>query len=362
MTALLLDFPAPLVPEIDDDLTRRRFLGAGAAVTGTLLIGGCADDETEPRTAAAPTPPRVPLKVAHKYGETEVPTSPQRVVSLGFIDHDALLALGVVPVAIGGDQASDLQRSAVWPWAHDELGDARPEVISYTEIDIEKIAALDPDLITGFTSGMTRAEYDQLSRIAPTVAQVAGHPDYFAPWQEVTRAAGRTFNKPGEAEALIAGVEDAFAEARADHPNFDGVQLVYAGVYDGGFYTENSRSPRTAILLELGFEVPEEIDDLAEDEATYSDVSAEQLELLDREVLVWELPNPEARDRVEDSPVYSALDVVQDDRDVFMVDEELVAAIGYVSVLSLPTVLEKLVPLLAEAVANLDGASATPSS
>lgn len=41
--------------------------------------------------------PPDPVTVDHKYGSTVVPADPRRVVSAGFTDHDALLALGVVP-------------------------------------------------------------------------------------------------------------------------------------------------------------------------------------------------------------------------------------------------------------------------
>lgn len=356
---VLLDRPTSFVHPVIDELTRRRFLGSGAALGASVLIGGCADDEDEPAIAASPSATASgPRKVAHKYGETEVPSSPQRVVSLGFVDHDALLALGVVPIGIAGDDVSDLQRSGVWPWAQDKLGGASPQLISYTEIDVEKIAALEPDLITGFSSGMTQSEYDNLSKVAPTVAQVAGFPDYYAPWQEITKAAGRTLGKEAEAEALIDGVEGAFAKARADHPEFDGVQAVYASLLENGFYAENSRSSRVAILVELGFEIPQEIDDRAGTDTTYVEVSAEQLELLDHDVLVWELPSPDARDTVEDSPLYPTLDVVKAGRDVFVDDAELVAAMAYISVLSLPVVIEKLVPMLAEA---LGGSNPTAS-
>ncbi len=365
MTTQLLDRPALFTPEIDDDLTRRRFLGSGAALGAGLLIGGCADDDEGLLTPSVPaSPTATPLRVAHKYGETEVPVAPQRVVSLGFVDHDALLALGVVPVGIGGDSVSALQRSAVWPWAHDRLGDARPEVLSYTELNIEAIAALEPDLITGFTSGMTEAEYRQLSAIAPTVAQLPGFPDYFAPWQEVTRAAGRTLGRTAEAEALITEVENAFTAARAAHPEFAGVQAAYAGVLEDGFYTENSRSSRVAILTQLGFEIPAEIDDLADADASFSAISAEQLELLDRDVLVWELASSDQRATVENHPVYATLDVSREERDVFVDEEELVAAMAYISVLSLPTAIDLLVPKLA-AVLNedvADGASPSPTS
>ena len=74
-------------------------------------------------------------------------------MSVGFTDQDTLLALGVVPVGIR-DWYGD-QPDAVWPWATDELGDAEPTVISSAELDFEAVAALEPDLIVGLSSGMT---------------------------------------------------------------------------------------------------------------------------------------------------------------------------------------------------------------
>ena len=60
----------------------------------------------------------------------------------------------------------------IFPWAEEALGDAElPEVLSDVDgIQVEKVAALAPDLIVGLYSGMTQAEYDLLSQIAPVVA------------------------------------------------------------------------------------------------------------------------------------------------------------------------------------------------
>jgi iron complex transport system substrate-binding protein len=95
-----------------------------------------------------------PVTIEHKYGETTITEQPERVVSVGFADQDPLLALGVVPVGIR-DWYGD-QPNATWPWASDELGDADPVVLPLTELNFEQISALDPDLIVGISSGMTR--------------------------------------------------------------------------------------------------------------------------------------------------------------------------------------------------------------
>lgn len=50
----LLDRPRARTA-IDNDLTRRRFLGSGAALGGALLIGGCADDDEMPAATPSPT-------------------------------------------------------------------------------------------------------------------------------------------------------------------------------------------------------------------------------------------------------------------------------------------------------------------
>ena len=47
-------------------------------------------------------------------------------MSVGFAEHEGLLALGVEPVGVR-DWYGD-QPYATWPWAQDELGDQQPEV------------------------------------------------------------------------------------------------------------------------------------------------------------------------------------------------------------------------------------------
>lgn len=41
-----------------------------------------------------------PVKVEHKYGSTVVPEAPERIVTVGAVEQDTLLALGVAPVGL----------------------------------------------------------------------------------------------------------------------------------------------------------------------------------------------------------------------------------------------------------------------
>lgn len=117
MTQLLAPPLRPL-PDVVYDIHRRDILiGAGAA----LFLAACGGD-AQP-DAAPPAAPvdggAFPVTVEHRYGSTTIPSESQRVVTVGLVDHDAVLALGTVPVGITAYEVSTEQRHGVWPWAHD---------------------------------------------------------------------------------------------------------------------------------------------------------------------------------------------------------------------------------------------------
>lgn len=71
----------------------------------------------------------------------------------------------------------------------------------FGELDIERIAALEPDLISGVYSGITEDEYVRLSEIAPTITQTGGYVDFGMPWQEMT--SGRVVPIGGDADDAL---------------------------------------------------------------------------------------------------------------------------------------------------------------
>lgn len=327
---------------------RRRLLAVGLAAA--LVVAACgSDDSGDEASGSGSAPGRT---IEHKYGGTEVPESPERVVTVGLIDHDAVLALGVVPIGVTADAYSEGQPHGVWPWAQDALGDGEPEVLPAPELNYEKIRELRPDLILAVYSGLSEAEYGKLSQIAPTVAQSGDHADYETPWDEMTRTIGEALGKENEAEDAIAEVEQVFSDARAEHPEFEGKVAVYAGFLEAGqYYAETEGSTRFGILSELGFTGPDDI----QADNFFAEISQEQLELFDRDVVVWELGDTESEDAIKSDPIYAQLDVASEGRDVFITDETLAGGLALISVLSLPYVVNELVPLLAAAVAGDPG-------
>ncbi|MGE8078721.1 ABC transporter substrate-binding protein [Peribacillus loiseleuriae] len=101
--------------------------------------------------------------IEHTMGSTTLDQTPKKVVVLSNEGTEALLALGVTPVGAVQSWTGD-------PW-YDHIKDKMQDVSvvgTESEVNLEKIASLKPDLIIG-TKMRQEAVYDQLSAIAPTV-------------------------------------------------------------------------------------------------------------------------------------------------------------------------------------------------
>lgn len=324
--------------------TRREFL-IGA---GSLLLLGAAGCGAGAGTGGEETTSGAARTIEHKYGGTKISGRPERVVSIGYQEHDFIFALGVAPVAVRywyGDKDD-----VIFPWAEDEAGDANPEILVMPEgLNFEKIATLEPDLILGLYSGMTEDDYGTLSEIAPTVAQSDEYIDYGMPWQETTVMLGKALDREQRARKLVAEVEGRFEEAREAHPEFEGKSLAVATYVEDTFSVFASEDPRSRFFTSLGFKIPAKFDELAGD-LFYADVSAERVDLLETDVLVWDQISfvQGGRAALEKEPLVEQLDVMREGRAIFL-EGDTEDAFGWNTVLSLPFALDGIVPMLTAA-------------
>ncbi|MEV4895586.1 iron-siderophore ABC transporter substrate-binding protein [Nonomuraea sp. NPDC055795] len=340
----------------------KRVILAVAVLLGTVA---CAPDNlTAAPAASAPAAKGfTPVTVEHKFGSTTVKAPPQRVVTVGLVEQDALLALGVVPV--GTTEWFGEHPGAVGPWAKDKLGGAAvPQVLKDTGTgpQAEKIAALRPDLIIGLYSGLTKEQYATLSQIAPTVAQPKQYIDYGIPWQELTRTIGSIVGKPAEADTMVKGVEARFEQIKKDNPAFVGSGALMVSMYEG-YFVFGSQDPRSRLLASLGFTLPPDLDKVIGDKFG-ANISRERLDLLDRDVLVWSVTNAD-KDvaALRGDGVYKNLKVAKQAREVFVVDgTDFADSASFITVLSLPFLLDRLVPMLSAAVDGKPETTPEPSS
>ncbi|TDD45668.1 iron-siderophore ABC transporter substrate-binding protein [Kribbella antibiotica] len=321
----------------------------GAESKDAPVAGQSAQGETE---AGA-----FPVTIKNKWGDAVIKEAPKRVVAVGLVEQDALLALGVVPV--GTTEWFGDKPGALFPWAKAKLGSgALPTVLSDKDgIQFEKVAGLAPDLIIGLYSGITAADYKKLEAIAPTVAQPAdGGADYSVTWQTVTKTVGQAVGKPKAAEELVTGVEKKFEQARAAHPEFKGKTGLMASPYEG-YFVYGPQDPRSKVLTDLGFVMPADMAKVVGDKFG-ANISTENVSLLDQQAVVW-FPTKGGTAKLKADPLLKSLKATTEARGIFIeenYDNDLYGATSFVSVLSLPIVLDQLVPKLAAAV---DGNPAT---
>lgn len=330
-----------------------------AAAAGLLLVlAACGPNDSNSDDAASGDTGATgfPVSIEHKFGTTTVTAEPKRIVTVGLVEQDALLALGVVPV--GTTEWFGEKPGAIWPWAESKLGSAaKPEVLQDKDgIQFEKIAALKPDLIIGLYSGMTSDDYATLSKMAPVVAQPKDTVDYGVSWQTAQLTVGTAVGRKAQAEKLVADTEALFTKIRKDHPEFAGKDAMMATTYEG-YWVYGPQDPRGRLLADMGFTMPDGLAEVTGKEFG-ANLSKERTDLLDVDTIVWLLDSyDDDKAKVEGDPLYSKLKVNSEGRGIFLVSEEQVgAATSFISVLSLPFLLDKLVPQIARAV---DGNPAT---
>jgi iron complex transport system substrate-binding protein len=328
----------------------RSFL-APLAVALLASVAACSSSEDSSADTTAPAggaeDGAFPVTIEHKFGTTEIPEMPQRVVSLGYTEQDAILLFDVDPVAVR--YAFGPEDDVYFPWADELAGDSQPEILPRETVNAEQIATLRPDLIMAITAGLTEEEYDTLSELAPVVVQPAEFEDFGTPWQEQTLLTGKVFGQEARARDIVDEVQAQFDDVAAQHPELEGVEFALSGpAYEGQYPFHSSHDTRSRFFIDLGMVVPEELDEIAGDEF-YGGLSRERADLLDRDVLLFQSGSPAERAGLEEDPVLSALPVVEEGRSMFIEGSDY-DALQFMSALSLPYLLEQLVPKLSELV------------
>ncbi|SCX44127.1 iron complex transport system substrate-binding protein [Klenkia marina] len=343
-------------------MSRRSTLAALAAVTALALTacGGSSDDDAAGSSAGSGSADGAfPVTIPNAFGETTIETAPERIVVIGYTDVDPLLALGVQPVAFQEFVTfPDAAVPALGPWAEDLAGEAEMQVFPVAETpSVEEVLALKPDLVVAVSSGIEQEEYDQLSALVPVLARPEGSTAYLVDRDEATLAIGKAVGQEDEAQELVDGVDQAFADARDANPDFAGKTVVVALPAtdgSGGYSAYVEGDTRTQFFTDLGFELTPGIADLDAEGGFFVTVSAEQVQLLDSDlVVVLALESvEETRATLEADPVFGSVPAVQAGRIVYVDPLTGGGAISYNDVLSVPFALDQLVPQIRTALAG----------
>nr|WP_238589840.1 iron-siderophore ABC transporter substrate-binding protein [Pseudonocardia sp. AL041005-10] len=277
------------------------------------------------------------------------PEQPRRVVALGWSDAETALALGVEPVgaadwlAVGGD--------GLGPWVQARYT-TPPQILGTLEVDLEAVAALDPDLVLDTRASGARDRHDRLTQLGiPVVGIPAGAENYKTTWRDQLRTVGAALGKPQEAARAQADLEQRFADARAQHPQLQGATVVSGARNTLGEYAAyTGDSGRLAFLQELGMVNAPQIASQRTDGFSVP-ISRERMNLLDADVTVMQAISKDTS-AIADDPLWKAVPSVAAGRGVLLSDRDVSQAFSSASVDGWRYALDRTVAPLADAAAK----------
>ncbi|WP_055554490.1 iron-siderophore ABC transporter substrate-binding protein [Streptomyces sp. NBRC 110028] len=335
---------------------RRLAAALSAAALGIGLLAGCgggsADSaDTTGDDAPAAASGAFPVTVEHAFGSTKIAEAPKRVVSLGYTDDQAMLALGVKPVGMVDQYPNPAGKepdiNTQWPWVKDKWGDTRPEVVMKngdTGPDYEKIASLRPDLIVAVYSEIDKAAYDKLSLIAPTVGRTKGEKEPFsAPWQDNAAQIAKALGKEDEGAELVRGVQDKLDAAKKAHPKFAGQTAVAVSWYKNSVAPFTSTDVRGRLVTGIGFTYQTKVDKAA-DGKFFTVLSPERVDLADAD-RVFVINDAADQRALKKFKLFTNLDAVKKGKVSYLLDSEgpaVGAAMSQSTLLSLPYAIDQL--------------------
>ncbi|TCO35800.1 iron complex transport system substrate-binding protein [Kribbella steppae] len=174
-----------------------------------------ADQETA-KLGSDAQPGAFPRTVKHALGETNLEKKPERIVVLDSGELDDVLALGITPVGM----ATTAGQAGVPSYLADKAQGIKT-VGGISELNLEAIAALKPDLILG---SKLRANdlYDQLSAIAPTVMSI--RPGF--PWKENFLLVADSVGEEDKATGILNDYQKRADEVKAKVQGSPTISLV----------------------------------------------------------------------------------------------------------------------------------------
>ena len=261
-----------------------------------------------------------PVKIDHVYGTTSIPAKPKRIATVGWATPDNLIALGVVPVSIQKNSFGKTVDGGYLPWTKDALDEMHvakadmPKLHDESDgIDVEAIAASKPDLIIGLLSGMTKKQYDTLSKIAPTVAyQKVAWGD---PWRKVITATAQAIGEPEKGKQLITDLEERIAKAAEAHPAIKGktgVVMYFDASKLSKFSVYTTSDARPQFLNDLGMETPESIkEDSKGTKNFYKEISSEHADRYKDVDIIVTYGTPDLLEAMRKDPLLSKIPAVE---------------------------------------------------
>lgn len=285
-------------------------LALNALTLAALVLAACSADDTDPtseRTVAEQPAPtgdgsagearaQDPLDESTdtrtvrdwKDREITVPAEPLRVATIDVTPTMNLALLGIDPISSPLDM-SDNFSDDFRRFVPDDTDIDSYEVVGFpAELNVEALAALEPELIIGFNS-IEEAEpqaFDILTEIAPTVLYEFGNN---ADWRSRFHLEAEILGREAEADAFEQRYEDSFdLVADVGDQQFAAVRYEIEGGGTWRFELPDASIPGS-VLQDAGmspFPTPPDLGEANDNGSYIPDISGERLDLLQADLVI----------------------------------------------------------------------------
>jgi iron complex transport system substrate-binding protein len=335
-------------------------LAAGLVLAAAGALTACHTGETGAASDPAPSVSSVadtdafPVTIKTSFGPVTLTEQPTRIVALGTNDTDNLLSLGVVPVGMtkvswgGNARGSD-------PWTDaglKKLGASLPTLLDDTDgVPMDAIAALNPDVILATNYGLTKQQYQTLTKIAPVVAYPGAA--WTTTWQDSLRMDGEATGLTAQADTVARQTQAELDKAKADYPQLQGRTFIWSALSATdlssiAYYTPTDSRPM--LLTSLGMRNAPIITRLAKPGQFYGSISAERATDLVSDVLISYVTKPSDATTYEKDRLVGRIPAIAAGH-LAVFPEGFAAEAGTVTTpLSIPYAIAHFVPKIAAAV------------
>lgn len=231
--------------------------------------------------------------------------------------------------------------------------DPDAEITRYDDADgipVAEIAKLSPDLVLGVNSGMTKEEYDKLTKIAPTVA----YPDlaWATPWEDSLTIIGKALGVPDKAKDLLKETNDLIDEEVAKYPEIEGKTVAWASITPTDLskidiYTTNDLRPQ--LLRRFGMEDGPLVTKHSDGTKFFFSISAEKARDIEADVLIFYADGKEQIEKITKDPLLGEIPAIKEGHYVASADQQVSTTLSSPSPLSMEVAVTKFLPELAEA-------------
>ncbi|HEU9136306.1 TPA: iron-siderophore ABC transporter substrate-binding protein, partial [Streptococcus pneumoniae] len=314
--------------------------------------------KNEENTSKEHAPDKIVLD--HAFGQTILDKKPERVATIAWGNHDVALALGIVPVGLSKANYGVSADKGVLPWTEEKIKELNGKANLFDDLDglnFEAISNSKPDVILAGYSGITKEDYDTLSKIAP-VAAYKSKP-WQTLWRDMIKIDSKALGMEKEGDELIKNTEARISKELEKHPEIKGkikgkkVLFTMINAADTSkFWIYTSKDPRANYLTDLGLVFPESLKEFESEDSFAKEISAEEANKINDADVIITYGDDKTLEALQKDPLLGKINAIKNGAVAVIPDNTPLAASCTPTPLSINYTIEEYLNILGNACKN----------